>query len=87
MGSITFGQSRDKKTIACDSSCLAKVDAAAHKADHCVAIVCAQLLEDCPTVVQVIVAGCWGWCCCAAGGVSKTGHKTAWIPARLETSK
>ena len=87
MGSITFGQSRDKKTIACDSSCLAKVDAAAHKADYCVAIVRAQLLEDCPTVVQVIVAGCWGWCCCVAGGVSKTGHKTAWIPARLETSK
>ena len=85
-GRTNIGQSRDKKTIACDSSCLAQVDAAAHKANYRVAIGRAQLLEDNPTGIEVVVARCWGRCGSVAGCISETGQKTAWLKVWLETT-
>jgi len=78
-----IGQGRDKKTITCDSSHVAQVDDEAYQADNCIAFVRAQLLEDSPGVVAVIVAGYWWKCCGVTGVVRPSDFKTARSPITL----
>jgi len=59
VGIQKFGQSRDKKTSACDNTCLAQVDQAPHKAVNSFALVRAQLLENNTVAVEVVVACYW----------------------------